>query len=359
MMNRLIPHNQPWLDRSEVEAVRRVILRRWVAPGSEADALEREMCSRLGEGFHGSAVNSGSAALHLALKAWDIGHGDEVVVPTCVCSAVLNVIFYVGAKPVLVDVRDDDFNVDPAAVSKVLRRRVKAVIVPHLYGFPAPIQEIARFGTPVIEDCAQAIGADIGGRPVGTFGGISVFSFFATKMVTTGHGGMLVSRSGRPVRVARDLRDYDRRPTYKVRYNYGLSDVAASMGRVQLRKLSRMIRLRRKRARLFALAVKGGRISPPQVSGGTAPVFFRFVLRIPPGTAGKLERLFHARGISTVVPMRRHELLHRYLGLSPRRFPAAERMARTTLSIPIFPGLSDAQAVRIAATLRWLSRSGR
>ncbi|MBI2058315.1 MAG: DegT/DnrJ/EryC1/StrS family aminotransferase [Nitrospirae bacterium] len=349
----MIPHNQPWIGKEEADAVRRVILRRWPAPGPEVAAFERELASWIGKGCHGVALSSGSAALHLALQILGVGRGDEVIMPTYVCSALLNAAFYVGAKPVLVDVNDRDFNLTADHVEKKLRRRTKVVVVPHLFGFPAGIHAVRRLGVPVIEDCAQAIGAEIGGRRVGITGDISIFSFHATKMMTTGHGGMLVTRRKEWAEQARDLRDYDQRPTYKVRYNYAMTDVAAAVGRVQLRKLPEMIRRRRRAASLYLRALPlGSDTHGPFETAGTRSTFYRYVLRAPSRRVDRLRKWLETRGVKTVVPIRRFELLHRYLGQDPAGFSQAEKVVETTLSIPVYPALPPKSVARISGLLR-------
>lgn len=354
-----IPHNRPWLGREEVRAAGRVIRSGWIAPGEEARRFELEMASQVGRGRHAVAVSSGTAALHLALIALGVGRGDEVILPTYVCSALLNAVFYVGAKPVLTDVLDEDFNMDPREVERNRTRRTRAVIVPHIFGFPARIEEIGALGLPVIEDCAQAPGARIGRRPVGGFGDVAIYSFYATKVLTTGHGGMLITSRRELAARARDLRDYDQRPTYKVRYNYALTDLAASIGRVQLRKLPEMIRLRRMAAARYGRALAGAwQIWCPREREGTRSAFYRYVLRAPEGAIRPLADSFSKWGVRTAVPLRRFELLHRYLGADPRKFPRAENIVRTTLSIPAHPSMSAGEGARVALALRSAGRQG-
>lgn len=339
----MIPHSKPTIDRGSREAVLRVLRSGHLTPGAETAALE----AALGRGVrrrHVIGTNSGHAALHLALLALGVGAGDEVILPTYCCSALLNVVHYVGARPRVVDVDGETYNMTPARVRRAVRRRTAAVIVPHMLGLPADVEEIASIGPPVIEDAAMAIGGRVGRRPVGSFGVVSVFSFYATKVIATGQGGAVATDRDRLASRIRDLVAYDERERYRVRYNYTLSDLQAALGRAQLRSLPSFLRKRRRIARLYdeALAEWG----PPRGAGHT---FYRYALRLG-RPARSASRALARKGIEAKAPVYRP--IHRYLGLPPRSFPGAEGFADRLLSIPIYPGLSLADARGVAAAVR-------
>src|SRR5262245_30539920 len=183
MTRHSIPHSRPTLGHEEERAAVRALRSGMVGGGEEVDRFERELEAFVGAG-RATAVHTGSAALHLALLGLGVGPGDRVVLPSYVCAAVLNAVHYTGAEPILADVSPESANLDPDDVRKRLRAGTKAIIAPHLFGRPAPIRELRRLGVPVVEDCAMALGAKVGRE-----GEVAIFSFYATKMIATGHGG--------------------------------------------------------------------------------------------------------------------------------------------------------------------------
>ena len=334
-MGNRIPHSRPLLGREEERAAVRVLRSGQPGGGEEVSRFEDAMARFLGGGS-AVALHSGSAALHLALLGLGVGKGDRVLLPTYTCAAVLNAVNYVGAEPVLADVLPETANLDPADVRRRLRARTRALIVPHMFGRPAPLRELARLGVPIVEDCAMAIGAGTG---LGSE--VSVFSFYATKMMATGHGGMVVTRDRGILGRIRDRVDYDNRDDYRVRYNYRMSGLAAAVGRVQLARVPEFVKRRRRIAEEYYRA-----------SGlGTIPaghVFYRFVPRV--GPVEPFVRWMASRGIECKRPVFRP--LHRYFARSPGDFPGAEELHRTCASVPLYPALAGAEVDRVARALR-------
>jgi perosamine synthetase len=262
--------------------------------------------------------------------------GDRVVLPSYCCAAVLNAVHYCDAEPVLADADPETANLDPADVRRRLRARTRAIIVPHLFGRPAPVREIRRLGVPVVEDCAMSLGGE-GGR----LGDVSVFSFYATKVMATGHGGMVVARDRRRSEVMRDLVDYDNRDDYRVRFNYRMSGLVAAVGREQLRRVPEFVKRRRAIADYYYGTLGLG----PLPRGH---VFYRFIVRV--GDVGRFVRFMAARGVECKRPVFRP--LHRYLSRAPGEFPGAEELDRSVVSVPIYPALRPAERDRVASALR-------
>ena len=339
----MIRHSMPTIDRRSKAAVLRALRSHRLGPGAEAASLEREL-GRSVRRRHVVATNSGHAALHLALLGLGVGERGEVILPTYCCSALLNAVHYVGAKAVIVDVDEDTYNMTASLVRPAITRRTKAIVVPHMLGLPADIEGIAGLGPPVIEDAAMAIGGRIGGRPVGSFGEVSVFSFYATKVLATGQGGAVATDRPRNASRIRDLVAYDERSDYRVRYNYTLSDLQASLGRAQLRSLPSFLRKRKRIARLYNRAFGDGRA--PRGRGHT---FYRYAIRLDRKASGAARRLARM-GIEAKTPVYRP--LHRYIGLPRRRYRRTESFADRLLSVPIYPSLSLADAARVAAAVR-------
>jgi len=341
-----VPHSRPWITAADVQAVCGVLRRGNLVQGAEVGALETEVGVRLGLP-PGVAVNSGTAALHLALLALGVGPGDEVIVPSYVCIAPLHAVEYLGAAPRLADINPDTYNLDPDDVRRRCTRRTRAIIVPHLFGLPADLDALLRLGIPIIEDCAQAFGATYRDRPVGSFGTISILSFYATKLLTTGEGGMLLSRDRRLLDRARDRRDYDERRRHAPRFNYKLTDFQAALGRSQLQRLPTMLSRRRALAARYRRGWAALPVRLPVPDETRTHAYHRFVVSCP-GTATRAATRLAAHGVVARPPVFRP--IHRTLGLTG--FPGAEQAYRHALSVPIYPTLTRAEAAVVIGALQ-------
>ncbi len=348
----MIPHNIPTLGKEEEAAAVRVLRSRWIAEGKEVEQFEDELCRFL-EIPRGSAValSSGSAALYVALYALGVGKGDEVIVPSYACSALLDAVFLAQAKPMLVDVNEQDLNLSFAQTKRSIGPKTKAIIVTHTNGMPADMKAILRLGVPVIEDCAQAIGAMYAGKQVGVFGDIAVFSFGAIKMLTSSCGGMVCSRKKALVNRARSFREYEEHGPYRQRFNFQMSDLQASVGRAQLRKLPGFLARRKQTAERYTKAFSAERCWPLRLRG-RKPNFYRFLLKIE--NPELFRRRFKKAGVETRVAGHSLEPLHRRLGFPARRFPITEFSLRTTLSLPVHPSLRENDISRIIKVGRQL-----
>jgi dTDP-4-amino-4,6-dideoxygalactose transaminase len=345
-----IPHSRPFLGREEIDRATAVIASGQIAEGPETAAFENEFARWLAV-TGALAVSSGTAALHLTLHAMGVGPGDEVIIPSYVCTALLNAVHYVGAAPVIADVLPETGNIDPDDVKKRMTPRTRAVIVPHLFGLPADMNALLSLGVPVVEDCAQAVGALYGSRLVGTMGHAAAFSFYATKVMTTGEGGMIVSNDPNLLSKAADLSAYDNRRDYAVRYNYKMTDIQAAMGRVQLSRLSEMNRRRERIAERYDAGISALPIRAPAPAPGR--IYYRYAAAVRDGLDAWIDAL-SARGVGCARPVFRP--LHRYLGKTSR--PGAETAWRTFLSLPVYPALSDAESDHVLHALRDVAAAG-
>ena len=267
-----IPHSKPIFGPEEIKAVSNVISSGYVAEGDMVRKFERSFADYF-DIRHAVAANSGTSALHLVLLALEIGPGDEVIIPSYVCCALLNAVNYTGATPVLADIHPDTCNLDAADVKKRINARTRAIIVPHLFGMAADLDPLLEFDVPLIEDCAQAVGAEYKQRAVGTFGVAAIYSFYATKVITTGEGGMVVSGSKDIVDRIRDLKSYDQKEDYRTRFNYKMTDIQAALGLSQLDRLDTIIRRRRAIAEKYTKSFNELDLNlPPDDSGH---IYFR------------------------------------------------------------------------------------
>ena len=338
-----IHHSKPDIWEDEIDEVSKTLRSGFISQGERVLDFEAQMGRFTGRKYS-VAVNNGTAAIHLALIALGVGEDDEVILPSYVCTAVLNPVKYLRAVPVLVDAKQDCFNMCVEGVKAALSSRTKAVIVPHLFGCPASIDRIIDLGVPVIEDCAQAIGGTYKGREIGSYGAISICSFYATKMMTTGQGGMLLTDDEELFRTILDLREYDNRSDYKPRYNYMLTDIQAALGLPQLERLPEFVRSRRIIARKYNTSFSSLGLTLPAANSNNENVFFRYIA-IADGDRDDVMAQYHHLGIDVKKPV--FKPLHRYLDLDPALFPRAEVLEKQAFSIPIYPSLSGKDIERI------------
>ena len=264
-MKGMIPHSKPLIGEEEIGAVTGVLRSGMLSQGAEVAAFE-EACAGLVGRRYGVAVNSGTAALHLALIALGVGGEDSVAIPSYACAALVHPVHWQHADTVLCDV-GADWNLDVGEVPGT----AKAVIVPHLFGKRCDVAGMPQ-GPVVIEDIAQSIG---GGT--GCASAVSVASFYATKLLTTGEGGMLLTDDVGIAELARDLRDYDNRDDFRVRYAYKMNDLQAALGRVQLVRLPEFVARRREIAASYSAAFSG---FPLELPDPVDHVFFRYAVRL-------------------------------------------------------------------------------
>ena len=352
-----IPHSRPTRVEGDLDAVRRVLESGHLAAGPETRAFEAEVAKAAGRAW-GVATSSGFTALQLALLAGGVGAGDRVALPSYVCAALLQAVRGVRAEEVLVDSAAGSVNLDPEMVEPA---RVRAVIVPHLLGEPAPMARLRErlLGTNglLIEDCAMAAGARADGRVAGGWGDLAIFSFYATKMATCGQGGMVLGDDPALEARARDLLDYDNRDDFELRFNWQLTDLQAAVGRVQWGRIEEFVARRRALARIYDAAIDGaavtnlgGHRAPQADPPGGRSACFRYCVDLGGSAAREfVSGRMNESGVEAKSPI--YKPLHRTLGLDDRRYPRAGALQDGLLSIPIYPALSDGQAERVATGL--------
>ena len=348
----MIPHSRPAIDEEDLRATAEVLRSGQIAQGPWVERFERGMAAFFGlQG--GVAVSSGTAALELALRALRVGVGDEVIMPSYVCPAPWLATQRVGAAATLVDIDLNTFNIDPLAACRAVTNKTRAIIVPHLFGLPADLTELERLGIPLIEDCAQTLGVTERGRPVGTVGRLTVCSFYATKLLCAGEGGMVLSNEGALLERVRSLREYDGALTLDPSsFNLKLTDLQAALGLSQLERFPSFQERRRFLAAAYREALSSKAAVCPSVPPGRTHGYYRFTIRIPhlrtdpDGLLGLISML-EQQGIHCRKPVFRP--LHRYLDQSG--FPNSDEADRTVLSIPLYPDLTDDEVRQIQQSL--------
>ena len=339
----MIPHSRPSIADADVERVAAVVRSGQLAQGPEVAALERELAARLGVEA-AAVVSSGTTALELALRALDVGPGAEVLMPSYVCDALHHAVSRCGAIAVLVDA--DPTTLSLAAKDAEARRtaRTRAVLVPHAFGLAVDLAPFRALGVPIVEDCAQALGAEVNGRPAGAAGALGVCSFYATKMIAAGEGGAVVGPAALVARV-RDTREYDERERLVPRVNAKLTDMQAALARSQLARLDQFIGRRRAIAARYRGRLARAECRLP-VDAGRQHVYHRFVVGLERDPAA-VQAALQSRGIAARRPVFRP--LHRALGLDG--YPEADHLWSSTVSIPCYPSLSDAEVDQVAEAL--------
>lgn len=241
----MIPHSKPFLDNKELEKIIEVYSSGNISVGKEIEEFEKKVANYIGKKY-AIATSSGTTALHLSLHSMGIKKGDEVILPASVCPGVMHAIEYTGATPILSDINNYNFNISVEYVKKITNNNTKAIVVPHMFGLPSDIDELLELNIPIIEDCAQSIGAEYNLSKVGSFGYISIFSFYATKMLTSIDGGMILTDDKDLADKMRDLRYYGGKRDFQLRFNYKMQNINAAVGLVQLEKLDFFVEERKR-----------------------------------------------------------------------------------------------------------------
>jgi perosamine synthetase len=347
----MIPISKPLLGEEEFEAVREVLASGYIVQGPKVAAFEEAFAEVCGV-QHAVATSSGTTALQIALLAHGIGPDDEVITTPFTFVASASSILFTGARPVFVDIEEDTFNIDPARIEKKITPRTKAMMPVHLYGHPCDVDailEIAeRHGLVVVEDAAQAVGAEYHGRRAGSFG-TGCFSLYATKNITTAEGGMITTDDPEIADRARLLRSHGSRQRYyheSLGYNFRMTDIQAAIGLVQIQKLEQYTAARQNNAAYLTQHLRG--VVTPVVREGCRHVFHQYTVRIPEGRDEAVEHLKAAGvgvGIFYPLPLHRQKLLLD-LGYDDS-LPVSEKLAQEALSLPVHPALSRADLEHI------------
>lgn len=357
-LNKRIPHNKPTIGDEEINAVVDSLYNLELTEGTKIREFENVFSKYIGR--NSVAVSSGTSALHLALIALGVSKCDEIILPAYTCVTVALPILYQRAKPILADVKDD-YNISVNDIKNKITGKTKAVIVPHMFGYPADINEIKELCNEkdiyLIEDCAQSIGAKYQKHKVGTFGDLSIFSFYATKMITTIQGGMICTNNSEWVKTFKDLREPDQYREIddelddRLKYRYTMSDIGAAMGIIQLDKLNNFINSRRKISNIYR-DILGNTIIHPIEEKGRKHVYSRYVIRTslkPNIIIEKLQNLNISCSMMHIPPLHRRVSIKKY-NIS-KKFPKTNKIVESAVSLPMYSSLTYDEALFVADTL--------
>ena len=374
-----IPLSSPDITHAEIDAVTQVLRSGRLALGPMAERFEHA-CASVAGTEHGVAVNSGTSGLTIALEALGVGPGDEVITTPFSFIASANCIVHRGATPVFVDIEPSSLNMDPAKIEAAITPKTKAILAVETFGNPAHMDAYARIASkheiPLVEDCCEALGASLKGRPCGSFGRDGVFGFYPNKQITTGEGGMIVTDDSRLADTCRSLRNQGRSvpratddTSSKVTgswlthdafgYNFRMSEVSAALGLAQIRRLNEIIEKRQRVANAYINRLfDSGRVVLPTVLGDASLSWFVFVVRLETGyTREERDEI--------IAGMRRHDIgagdyfpcIHLQppyrarFGHAEGDFPIAESVAARTIALPFHNHLSDREVDLVCQTL--------
>ena len=371
---------RPDIGEAEIDAVARAMRSGWVTTGPETRSFEQEFAAYLGGGVQAIAVNSATAGLHLALEAAGVGPGDEVIAPTLTFTATVEVARYLGADAVMVDVDPVTLNIDSACVEAAITPRTKAILPVHYGGLACNMEAIfsiaRRHGIQVVEDAAHALPSTYRGELIGQLDSVAtVFSFYANKTMTTGEGGIVVTRDAdlaarmRVMRlhgISRDAFDRFSSTTpawyYEIiapGFKYNMTDMAAALGRVQLRRLPAFLERRQVMAARYLRELQGlPLLLPADAPPGDTHAWHLFVLRLSDDaevTRDEVIQRLSDAGIGTsvhYVPLHRQPYWRDRYRLTPEQFPVADLAYRRTFSVPLYTVMSDYEQTRVIDALR-------
>lgn len=375
-----IPFSLPEVGEEEIAEVIDALRSGWLTTGPKTKRFEEDFARYMGSDVEALAVNSATAGLHLALEAAGVGPGDEVITTPYTFTATAEVIRYLGANPVFVDVREDTLNIDPSAIDAAIAERTKAIIPVHFAGLACDMKAILssanRHQLKVVEDAAHALPATSGSRLIGTLDSdATVFSFYATKTLATGEGGMIVTRDPAMARRCRVMRlhgiDRDAFDRYTSKtpawfysvvapgYKYNMTDVAAAIGIQQLRKLDRFLQRREELARRYDEALHDLCLRlPAHAPMDEVHAWHLYVIRLnddAPVSRDDFIKEMAAAGIGTSVhfiPLHLHPYWKNTYGLRPEQFPNATRAFKHVVSLPLYTRMTDADQDRVVRAIR-------
>lgn len=365
MIDECIPMSSPDITEDDVKAVTEVVRSGRLALGPKTEEFERLIAEYVGA-RHAVAVSSGTAALHLIVKAMGIGPGDEVLVPSFTFVSSANAILYEGASPVFVDIEPDTYNLDPKDLELKITPRTKAIMVVDVFGHPAEWDEILRiaekYNLKVIDDSCEALGAEYKGRKIGQFGGAAAFAFYPNKQITTGEGGMIVTDDPETARVCRSLSNQGRGEMgawlehERLGYNYRITEMSAALGISQIRRIDEILAKRERVAEMYTDRLSPLELMrPPVVRSNVRKSWFVYTITLSDGlNRDQVMQAMMKEGVPTrgyFSPIHLQSYIREGLGTSEGKLPVTESIAPRIVALPFHGNLSEAEVKRVVEVL--------
>ncbi|RPI62946.1 MAG: DegT/DnrJ/EryC1/StrS family aminotransferase [Planctomycetaceae bacterium] len=366
-MENQVPLSSQDITDAEIQAVISVMKSDRLSIGPHIEAFEAAVAKRAGR-KHGIGVNSGTSGLHLCVSALGIGEGDEVITTPFSFVATTNCLMFERATPVFVDIDPDSYNADPAALEAAVTPRTKAILPVEVFGNTAHFDKYEatakKHGLTMIEDCCEALGGSLDGRPAGNFGDCGVFAFYPNKQITTGEGGMIVTDDDKIADLCKSMRNQGRDTTAwlshaRMGYNYRMSEINAALGETQVSRLDEILAKRRGAAEMYnqALSDVAEIHLPPMAQPDTAS-WFVYVIRLADKFTQAQRDDLMARlrkdGIGCnpyFVPIHLQPYVREKFNTRPGQFPITERLAARTIALPFFASLTQRQVSQVKQSL--------
>lgn len=333
----VIPHSKPTLNQLDIDSVINVLQSNHLEDGGNVRELESYFCNYYDKKF-AIAVSNGFAAIHLSLLALGVQKGDEVILPSYSCAALLNPVLILGASPIIVDIESDSYNMSIIEVEKRISKKTKAIIVPHIFGIPARIDELKRLNIPIIEDCAQSVGNYYKNKKIGSYGDISIFSFYATKMLTGGDGGLILCDNEVYNNIILNYKYYGHKRMHKYQaYNYQTNNIQAALVLSQMKRIDDFVQKRKELAQYYDSNLAICSELSVNYQNKEYSCFYRYPVTLHSKKLEFVKDKLYELGIGTGygVLEGNHQLLDR----SNKDFPNTFYKLNHTISIPIYPSL--------------------
>ena len=376
-----IPLSSPDITQREIDEVVGVLKTRYLSLGPKQIEFEKEFSSYIGTGF-ASAVSSGTAGLHLSIKALDIGENDAVITTPFSFISSSNVILFERATPVFVDIEANTLNLDPAKVQQYIdqncnfdgnnlihkktKKKIKALLVVHIFGHPADMDKFAKiastYNLKIIEDACEAIGAEYKGRKVGKFGEFAVFAFYPNKQMTTGEGGMVVTNDPEKDALIKSLRNQGRGEAglwlehVRLGFNYRMDELSAALGLVQIRRINEILKKREKVAEIYNDLLKDvEEVQLPYIAPYAKLSWWVYIIQVNENIRDRLLEFLHENGIGVrpyFPPIHLQKFYKELFGYKGGEYPITEEVSKRTISIPFFNNLSEQQIEYVVSKIK-------
>lgn len=347
----MIQHSRPTIRKKDLESALKVMISDNLATGDIIYEFERTFANYFGKGFSSLFVTSGTAALDLILRQLNIKEGDEVIMSSFLNTSPLEAVTNLKATPVLIDINEDTFQISMDDVIEKVTEKTKAIIVSHMFGNAALIDELTDIKVPLIEDASHSLGGRYRDILVGSFGDYSYFSLSATRMITSGGAGGIIITKKKGIDSIRDIRHYDKKDSFIPRFNYYPTDLQAAIAIEELKHLERMLEVRQDIASFYDSAILESALSKPSTHDSEKPSNYRYVCTLN-GSMNVYEviEMFSRHGVEVARPV--YKPLHHYLNMPKENFPNTENAFLKSISIPIYPTLQKQEAELICKLIK-------